>query len=190
MFDLVIRGGTVATETGSECADVGISGGVITACGRRLGPGAREIGATGRLVLPGGVDAHCHVDQKSSSGLMTADDFFTAGVSAACGGTTTIIPFAAQHRGQSLRAVEFSSGQRLLADFQVVQHDIKKLTNDPDHCCFLYPYRRPHPALLPNGKRFAYRLKWLKTWPTMVHGNMRLSDLRFVGVMQRRQHLL
>ena len=58
-----------------------------------------------RLVLPGGVDAHCHVDQKSSSGLMTADDFFTAGVSAACGGTTTIIPFAAQHRGQSLREV-------------------------------------------------------------------------------------
>ena len=105
MFDLVVRGGTVATETGTECADVGIVGGVITACGRRLGPCGREIDATGRLVLPGGVDAHCHVDQKSSSGLTTADDFFTAGVSAACGGTTTIIPFAAQHRGQSLRAV-------------------------------------------------------------------------------------
>ena len=104
MFDLVVRGGTVATESGPEIADVGIVNGVITAFGRHLGSGVREIGATGRLVLPGGIDAHCHVDQKSSSGLMTADDFFTAGVSAACGGTTTIIPFAAQHRGQSLRA--------------------------------------------------------------------------------------
>jgi len=105
MFDLVIRGGTVATDTGTACADIGISGGIIADVGRRLGPGTREIDATGRLVLPGGVDAHCHVDQESSSGLMTADDFFTAGVSAACGGTTTIVPFAAQHRGQSLRAV-------------------------------------------------------------------------------------
>ena len=121
MFDLVVRGGTIATETGTEDADVGIFGGVITACGRGLGPGTREIDATGRLVLPGGVDAHCHVDQRSSSGLMTADDFFTAGVSAACGGTTTIIPFAAQHRGQSLRAVVEAyherAGSRAFVDY-------------------------------------------------------------------------
>jgi dihydropyrimidinase len=121
MFDLVVRGGTVATETGTACADVGVSDGVVAALGRRLGPGAREIDATGRLVLPGGIDAHCHVDQKSSSGLMTADDFFTAGASAACGGTTTIIPFAAQHRGQSLRAVVEAyherAGSRAFVDY-------------------------------------------------------------------------
>jgi dihydropyrimidinase len=61
------------------------------------------IDAEGKLVLPGGIDSHCHIDQKSSTGLITADDFYSGGVSAACGGTTTIIPFAAQHRGQSLR---------------------------------------------------------------------------------------
>jgi dihydropyrimidinase len=105
MFDLVVRGGTVATESGTVRADVGIRDGMIAQLAPDLGPAAREIDATGRLVLPGGIDAHCHVDQQSSSGLMTADDFFTAGVSAACGGTTTIIPFAAQHRGQSLRQV-------------------------------------------------------------------------------------
>jgi dihydropyrimidinase len=104
MFDLVVRGGTVVTEAGPARADVGIRAGIIADVASSLGPGARELDATGRLVLPGGIDAHCHVDQKSSSGLMTADDFFTAGVSAACGGTTTIIPFAAQHRGASLRA--------------------------------------------------------------------------------------
>lgn len=130
MFDLVVRNGTVATETGSECADVGISGGVITAVGRRLGPGTREIDALGRLVLPGGVDAHCHVDQKSSSGLMTADDFFTAGVSAACGGTTTMIPFAAQHRGQSLRAVVEAYHERARAR-AFVDYGFHLIVSDP-----------------------------------------------------------
>ena len=105
MFDLVVHGGTVVTESGALRTDVGIRDGVIAELAPDLGPAAREIDAAGRLVLPGGIDAHCHVDQKSSSGLMTADDFFSAGVAAACGGTTTILPFAAQHRGQSLRQV-------------------------------------------------------------------------------------
>jgi len=104
MLDLVVRGGTVVTDAGAVQADVGICDGIIAEVAPSVGPGTRELDAAGRLVLPGGIDAHCHVDQKSSSGLMTADDFFTAGVSAACGGTTTILPFAAQHRGESLRA--------------------------------------------------------------------------------------
>jgi dihydropyrimidinase len=67
-----------------------------------LGPGRRKIDAQDRLVLPGGIDSHCHIEQKSSLGVMTADDFFTATRSAACGGTTSVIPFAAQHRGMSI----------------------------------------------------------------------------------------
>ena len=104
-FDLVVRGGTVVTDTQTRRLDVGVRDGRIAALGERLGPGGREIDASGRLVMPGGVDAHCHIAQRSSSGLMTADDFFTGGVSAACGGTTTMVPFAAQHRGQRLRDV-------------------------------------------------------------------------------------
>jgi len=104
-YDLLVRGGTVVTEAGPAARDVGIRDGRIAAIGDLPGDALESIDATGRLVLPGGVDAHCHVDQVSSTGLRTADDFFTAGVSAACGGTTTIIPFAAQHRGQSLRQV-------------------------------------------------------------------------------------
>jgi dihydropyrimidinase len=104
-FDLLVRGGTVVTADGTVRCDVGIRDGWIAALGDALGPARRTVDAAGRLVLPGGVDAHCHIDQVSSTGLRTADDFFTGGVSAACGGTTTIIPFAAQHRGQSLRRV-------------------------------------------------------------------------------------
>ena len=104
-FDLVIRGGQVATASDTVRCDVGIRGERIAALGEGLEGGAREIDASGAYVLPGGVDSHCHIEQRSSSGIMTADDFYSATVSAAFGGTTTVIPFAAQHRGQSLRQV-------------------------------------------------------------------------------------
>jgi dihydropyrimidinase len=104
-FDLVIRGGTVATAADVFRADVGVSGGRVVMLGTELGKGRHEIDAEGKLVLPGGVDSHCHIEQKSSLGVITADDFFTGTRSAACGGTTTVIPFAAQHRGLSIREV-------------------------------------------------------------------------------------
>jgi dihydropyrimidinase len=95
----------VATADDVFDADIGIVDGTVAAIGSSLDAGAAEIDATGRLVMPGGVDSHCHVEQISSTGIWTADDWFTATRSAACGGTTTIIPFACQHRGQSLREV-------------------------------------------------------------------------------------
>ena len=104
-FDLVIRNGTVATAADTTACDVGIKDGVVAMLGKNLGPGAREIDASGHLILPGGIDSHCHIEQRSSSGVVCADDFYSATVSAAFGGTTTVIPFAAQHRGQSLRQV-------------------------------------------------------------------------------------
>ncbi len=104
-FDLVVRGGTVVTASDTMRCDVGVAGERIAALGADLGPGVREIDAAGAYVLPGGVDSHCHIEQRSSGGVMTADDFHSATVSAAFGGTTTVIPFAAQHRGQSLRQV-------------------------------------------------------------------------------------
>ena len=104
-FDLVIRGGTVATAADTFAADVGVREGRIVALAADLDEGADEIDATGRLVLPGGIDSHCHIEQKSAAGILCADDFHSGTVSAAFGGTTTIIPFAAQHRGQSLREV-------------------------------------------------------------------------------------
>jgi dihydropyrimidinase len=104
-FDLTVRNGTVATATDTFRCDVGIRGGRIVALSERLEPGREDIDASDRLVLPGGVDSHCHIEQKSSGGVLCADDFWSGTVSAAFGGTTTIMPFAAQHRGDSLRPV-------------------------------------------------------------------------------------
>ncbi|UST53775.1 dihydropyrimidinase [Comamonadaceae bacterium OTU4NAUVB1] len=103
-FDLVVRNARVVTASDTFDCDIGIVGGRIAQLGRALGPGAREIDAAGRTVTPGGVDAHCHLDQPMAPPARNADDFDSGTRSAACGGTTTVIPFAAQHKGQSLRA--------------------------------------------------------------------------------------
>ena len=103
-FDLVVRNALIATASDTYAADIGIRDGRIVQLGASLAPGAREIDAAGRVVTPGGVDAHCHLDQPMEPPARMADDFDSGTRAAACGGTTTVIPFAAQEKGQSLRA--------------------------------------------------------------------------------------
>ncbi|MCU0939469.1 MAG: amidohydrolase family protein, partial [Burkholderiaceae bacterium] len=100
-FDLVIRNALAVTAADTQRADIGIRAGRIVALGEALAAGAREIDAAGRHVTPGGVDGHCHLDQPMPPPLKMADDFTTGTRSAACGGTTTVIPFAAQEKGKS-----------------------------------------------------------------------------------------
>ena len=103
-LDLVIRNARVATASDTFASDIGIRGGRIALLGEGLPQGRREIDAAGRTVTPGGVDAHCHLDQPMEGPARMADDFLTGTRSAACGGTTTVIPFAAQMKGDSLEA--------------------------------------------------------------------------------------
>ena len=103
-LDLVVRHARVATAADVFDCDIGIAAGRIVALAQGLPAAAREIDAAGRIVTPGGVDAHCHLDQPMAPPARMADDFDSGTRSAACGGTTTVIPFAAQAKGQSLRA--------------------------------------------------------------------------------------
>ena len=99
--DLVITGGQIATSEAVFTADIAISGGRIAALG--TGFSARDtLDARGLVITPGGVDPHCHIEQMSGMGQMNADTFETATRSAAMGGTTTVISFAAQAKGQRL----------------------------------------------------------------------------------------
>lgn len=129
-FDLVLRGGTCATASDTFAADVGIRDGRIMAVGSELGVGAREIDCAGKLVLPGGVDSHCHIAQESSGGVECADDFESGTRSAAFGGTTTIIPFAMQKRGQSLREV-VDAYHALAGPKAIVDYAFHLILSDP-----------------------------------------------------------
>jgi dihydropyrimidinase len=102
-FDTIIRGGTVVTAGDSIRCDVGIRAGKVAALGLDLGAATTVIDATGRLVMPGGIDSHVHIAQPSGEGIVMADDFESATRSAALGGTTTVMPFVLQEKGVPLR---------------------------------------------------------------------------------------
>jgi dihydropyrimidinase len=103
-FELVIRGGEVVTASDTFRADVGVREGKIAAVAARLEGGAREIDASSLLVMPGGIDSHVHLAQPAFGGPKMADGFESGTRSAIAGGNTTLIPFALQPRGASLRA--------------------------------------------------------------------------------------
>jgi dihydropyrimidinase len=101
----VIAGGTVVSATGRRSADVLVDGsrivGVVDPDAHDWGRDARVLDATGRYVLPGGVDAHTHMELPVS-GTVSADDFVTGTRAALLGGTTTIVDYAGQDRGGGL----------------------------------------------------------------------------------------
>src|SRR5438045_1994756 len=103
-FDTLMVNCTVATATDSYSADVAISDGRVTAIGQALRRDnvKRVLDAKGKFVWPGGIDVHTHLDMPFG-GTTSADDFETGTRAAAFGGTTTLIDFAIQYKGQSLR---------------------------------------------------------------------------------------
>ena len=102
-LDVILTNGRVVTEKGIENCDIGIFEGKICALGQ-LNSNAKNIeDATDLIILPGGIDAHVHIDQPSGPDVEMADNFQSATKSAAAGGSTTVLPFAMQEKGQSLR---------------------------------------------------------------------------------------
>jgi len=102
-FDTVIRNGTIVTATDTYVSDVAIREGQIDAIGKNLPVEntGNVIDATGRYVIPGGIDVHTHLDMPFG-GTTSADDFESGTIAAAFGGTTTLIDFAIQYKGQTL----------------------------------------------------------------------------------------
>jgi dihydropyrimidinase len=173
-YDLVIRGGSVVTAVDRVTADVGVRGDRIVALGDALGKGRDEIDASGKLVLPGGVDSHCHIEQLSAFGIMTADDFYSATVSAAHGGTTTVIPFAAQHRGQSLRKVV--DDYRIAAEKAVIDHTFHMIVSDPTPDVL----SKELPALIKEG------YSSIKLF--MTYDKIKVSDEQMLDVLALARH--
>ena len=131
LFDLTIRHGRLSNDRETWFADIGIVDGRIAAIAADLPAGRRDIDASGHWLLPGGIDSHCHIEQVSSMGMMCADDFYSGTVSAAFGGTTTIMPFAVQHRRQSIPAILADYSARAAAK-AVIDYGFHLILTEPD----------------------------------------------------------
>ena len=103
-MNTLIRNGTVVTARETRVADVRIESGRITEVGPKLpaNPGDHAIDASGTYVMPGGIDAHTHLDMPLGE-IVSTDDFETGTRAAAFGGTTSIVDFAIQARGTRMR---------------------------------------------------------------------------------------
>lgn len=101
-MSILVKSGRVVTSADDYIADVYVEDGVVSAVGTSLKAEADTvIDASGMLVLPGGVDPHTHMETPFG-GSVTCDDFTSGTISAVFGGTTTIIDFCMQQRGQTL----------------------------------------------------------------------------------------
>jgi dihydropyrimidinase len=172
-YDLIVRNAKVATAGDLFDCDLAITGGRIVAMAERLPAGAatREIDAAGRFVTPGGVDGHCHLDQPMVEPMKMADDFETGTRSAACGGTTTVIPFAAQVKGRSLReAVE--DYHRRAAGKASVDYSFHMIVSDPTPDVI----ERELPALIAEG------LTSFKIY--MTYDDLKLDDRQILSVLE------
>ncbi|KKW68790.1 dihydropyrimidinase [Lampropedia cohaerens] len=174
-YELVIRGGRVVTQGRVETSDVGVRDGRIAHIAPALGTGQREIDASGRWVLPGGIDSHCHVEQRSGMGMMCADDFYSATVSAAFGGTTTIIPFAAQHRTASIPDVLADYHARA-AEKAVIDYGFHLIVANPDEKTL----RTDLPQAIRDG------ITSLKVY--MTYEKMRLDDYQLLDILALARH--
>lgn len=169
-FDLVIRDGWTATASEVFEADIGVKDGVIAAIGKALPRGKREINASARWVLPGGIDSHCHVEQLSGMGIMCADDFYSASVAAAFGGTTTIIPFAAQHREMKIPEVVADYAKRA-REKAVIDYGFHLILANPDETALTTDL----PAAIREG------ITSLKVY--MTYDRLRLDDYQLLDVL-------
>jgi len=102
----LIKAGTLITASETFVADILIEGEKISAIGESLSPaGAQVVDAQGKLVIPGGVDPHVHLDLPMF-GTVSSDDHYSGGKAAAYGGTTTVIDFVPQDYPSLREAVQ------------------------------------------------------------------------------------
>ncbi len=136
----LVKNGRVVTAVDDYQADILMVDGIIVAIGRGLSdPEAEVIDATGRMVIPGGVDPHTHLENPSGQ-TTTSDDFLTGSRAAAVGGTTTIIDFAKQNKGETLHYAydtwQTKARNRTCVDYGfhviVVEADEARLAEVPD----------------------------------------------------------
>ena len=172
-FDLVVRGGTVVTASEQFRADVGVNGGRIAALGEGL-RGRRELDAGGLLVLPGGVDSHCHIEQLQEGGGADEETWETGSRSALAGGTTTVVTFSTQFKGHPIGPSLDEYRRR--ARRAMVDHAFHQIVTDPTDAVLA-----ELPGIVARGVRS------LKVF--LTYDPLRLDDRQFLRVLAAARRL-
>lgn len=167
-YDLVIEGGTVVTPADMFRSDIGIADGRIRAVGLGL-RGARTLDADGMLVMPGGVDTHCHIQQLRADGTTDEETFVTGSTSALAGGTTSVITFSTQFKGYGIS--EPLAEYRRLAAASMVDYSFHQIITDAsDDVIF-----REVPEVVASG------IRSLKVF--LTYDPLHLDDRQFLRVL-------
>ena len=168
-YDLVVRGGTVATAAEVVEADIGILGGQIVALGRNLAAGREEVSAKGLVVTPGGLDPHCHLEELGQDGSVHEESFASGSAAALAGGTTSFICFLPQWKGHSLAAS--APGYETRAQKSRCDYSFHQIITDPTPEVL----EREIPALIARGVRS------LKVF--LTYDPLRLDDAQLIQVL-------
>lgn len=167
-YDLVIKNGTIITGSDHYKADIGVVDGKIVDISSSL-DGDNVYNAEGKLLIPGGIDVHTHLDMPFG-GTFSSDDFQTGTKAAAIGGTTSIIDYAVQPQGKTLNeTIEIWS--KKAKDKAVIDYGfhlgVTQLNNTT---------REELPTLLRGG------FPSFKVF--MVYDGMRLNDRELMEILQ------
>lgn len=115
-MDLVIKNGTIVTATESYKADIGVKDGKIFMIAEDIdAKGAEVVDASGKMVLPGAIDCHTHLEMPFG-GTVSSDNYEAGTRAAACGGVTTVFDFVIQAKGEGL--IDAAERRRKLCDPQ------------------------------------------------------------------------
>jgi dihydropyrimidinase len=133
-MDLLIKNGTIITASDTLKADILISDGKITGIGNGFTAIGKEIDASGKYIIPGGIDPHVHLHLETPAGT-SSDDFYSGTRAALFGGTTTVIDFVTPKKGESLMAAlekRIKQSENSIADHSFHVSPIEWHENIPD----------------------------------------------------------
>ncbi len=174
-FDLIVRGGTVITAIDQFAADIGICAGRIAAIADRL-DGGPTLDAQGLLVMPGGVDTHCHIEQLQAGGGADEETFVTGSTAALAGGTTSVVTFSTQFKGRGVLEplAEYRRRAEVGAMVDYAFHQI--ITNPTDAVIYT-----ELPELVASG------IRSLKVF--LTYDPLRLDDRQYLAVLSAARRL-
>jgi dihydropyrimidinase len=174
-FDLVVRGGTLATAAEVFEADIGVRDGRIAAIGLDLPAGTEEVSAKGMIVTPGGLDPHCHIEELGADGGVHEESFASGSAAALAGGTTSFLCFLPQWKGHSL--ADSAPGYAERAQQSRADYSFHQIITDPTPEVL----EREVPALAARG------VQSLKVF--LTYDPLRLTDAEFLRVLATAKRL-